>query len=85
MYDEVTHGSFFLFFSILLMSSHISDHPQEEFSQIWLYMLERKVKKFKEFLLYFWRVVGTYCLNMKISEILSSKSDDFGAFFSQKS
>jgi hypothetical protein len=48
MYDEVTHGSFFVFFSILLMSSHTSDHPQEEFSQIWLYMLERKVEKFKE-------------------------------------
>jgi hypothetical protein len=38
----------FIFFSILLMSSHTSDHPQEEFSQIWLYMLERKVEKFKE-------------------------------------
>jgi hypothetical protein len=34
----------------------------------------------------FWQLVGTYCLNMKISEILSSKkSGDLGAFFSQKS
>jgi hypothetical protein len=45
-------------------------------------MSYKKKYKFLRLLLYFG--VGTYCLNKVISSILSSKLEDFNAFFSQK-
>jgi hypothetical protein len=49
------------------------------------YRSEMKVEIFKNATI-FWRPTAeTYCLNMAISEFVSSKSGDFGAYFSQKS
>jgi hypothetical protein len=49
------------------------------------YRFEMKVEIFKN-ATFFWRPTAeTYCLNMAISEFVSTKSGDFGAYFSQKS
>jgi hypothetical protein len=83
MYDEIIQD--FFSFSILLMSSHTSDHPQKDFSQIWLYMLERKVQQFKEscyILTTCWNLLFKY-ENFRNSFLKIWQL--FGAFFSQKS
>jgi hypothetical protein len=62
-----------------LWQSHISHHPQEGISQIWLHT---KFKNSDIFLL----PTGTYCLkHMVISKMFFlEKSGNFGAFFSHK-
>jgi hypothetical protein len=45
-------------------------------------MEERKVENIKNPAV-FWQPPETYCLNTAISEFLSSKSGNFGTFFSQ--
>jgi len=55
-----------VFFFSILWFSQIGNHPQEEFAKFG-YKLERKVKHFEN-LAIFWQFIGTYYLNMAISE-----------------